>query len=66
MIKQIIVLMLITFIFAQEICPQKLIIECEKDAELGRLRSELTRLTRLKGGIRDDEAHNRAVQILND
>ena len=35
MIKQIIVLLLITFIFAQEICPQKLILECEKDAELG-------------------------------
>lgn len=35
MFKQIIFVLLIALIFAQEICPQKLIVECEKDAELG-------------------------------
>ena len=35
MLKQIIFVLLIALIFAQEICPQKLILDCEKDAELG-------------------------------
>ncbi len=49
MLKQIIFVLLITLIFAQDICPQKLIVECEKDAELGKFYSiQPTRLaTRL-------------------
>lgn len=35
MIKQIVFVLLIAVILAQDLCPQKLIIECEKDAELG-------------------------------
>lgn len=35
MIKQIIFVLLISLIFAQDLCPNKLIVECEKDAELG-------------------------------
>lgn len=35
MIKQLILVLLIALIFAQDLCPQKLIIACEKDAELG-------------------------------
>jgi hypothetical protein len=35
MLKQIVFVLLIALIFAQDICPQKLVLECEKDAELG-------------------------------
>lgn len=37
MIKQIIFVLLISLIFAQDLCPSKLIVACEKDAELGNL-----------------------------
>lgn len=37
MLKQLILVLLIALIFAQDICPQKLILECEKDAELGKI-----------------------------
>lgn len=51
MIKQIIFVLLISLIFAQDLCPSKLIAECEKDAELGnrsliQLINHVTRLPR--------------------
>jgi hypothetical protein len=36
MLKQLVLVLLIALIFAQDICPQKLMMECEKDAELGK------------------------------
>jgi hypothetical protein len=36
MLKQIILVLLVALILAQDICPQKLVIACEKDAELGK------------------------------
>lgn len=38
----------------------------EKDAELSRLRDELTHLTRLKTTVNNDAAHNRSMQVLTD
>ncbi len=37
----------------------------EKDAELFRLRDELTQLSRLKSTINNEAAFNKSVQILN-
>jgi hypothetical protein len=38
----------------------------EKDAELYRLRDEISQLNKLKSTFNNDAAHNRTVQILND
>ena len=38
----------------------------EKDAELSRLRDELTHLTKLKTTVNNEAAHNRAMQVLTD
>lgn len=38
----------------------------EKDAELYRLRDELTSLSKLKSTINNEAAHNRTVQVLNE
>lgn len=38
----------------------------EKDAELYRLRDELTNLTKLKSTINNEGAHQRTIQILNE
>jgi hypothetical protein len=38
----------------------------EKDAELSRLRDELTRLNKLKSTINNDAAHNRSITVLNE
>lgn len=38
----------------------------EKDAELARLRDELTRINKLKSTINNDAAHNRSLSILSD
>lgn len=35
MIKQIIFALLLALVFTQDLCPSKLIVACEKDAELG-------------------------------
>jgi hypothetical protein len=35
MLKQIIFVLLIALVFTEDICPQKLMMDCEKDAELG-------------------------------
>lgn len=38
----------------------------EKDAELYRLRDELTSLTKLKSTINNEGAHQRTIQVLNE
>jgi hypothetical protein len=37
-----------------------------KDAELYKLRDEITRLNKLKSNINNDEAHHRTLQVLSD
>ena len=38
----------------------------EKDAELIRLRDELTRLNKLKSTVSNEAAHNRTISVLNE
>lgn len=38
----------------------------EKDAELLRLRDELTRLNKLKSTVNNDAAHNRTISVLTE